>query len=55
MLDVISFLSNDYIQLAQPKQPAYFIGDVEDESEVHSIRQYYYSTNYVTISNLGAR
>ncbi|KAI9110332.1 hypothetical protein K1719_018774 [Acacia pycnantha] len=55
MLDVISFLSNDSIQLARPKQPAYFIGDVEEESELHSIRQEHYSTNYVTISDLDGR
>ncbi|KAI9110314.1 hypothetical protein K1719_018756 [Acacia pycnantha] len=54
MLDVISFLSNDHIQLAQPKQPAYFIGDVEEESR-NIIRQEHYSTNYVTISDLDAR
>ncbi|XP_028756157.1 G-type lectin S-receptor-like serine/threonine-protein kinase CES101 isoform X2 [Neltuma alba] len=55
MLDVISFLSNDSIQLAKPKQPAYFIGDVEEESELHDIRHEHYSTNYVTISNLDGR
>ncbi|KAI9110207.1 hypothetical protein K1719_018649 [Acacia pycnantha] len=55
MLDVISFLSNDSIQLARPKQPAYFIGDVEEESQLHSIRQEHYSTNYVTISDLDGR
>ncbi|XP_028756160.1 G-type lectin S-receptor-like serine/threonine-protein kinase CES101 [Neltuma alba] len=55
MLDVISFLSNDSIQLAKPKQPAYFIGDVEEESELHNIRQEHYSTNYVTISDLDGR
>ncbi|XP_028756078.1 G-type lectin S-receptor-like serine/threonine-protein kinase CES101 [Neltuma alba] len=55
MLDVISFLSNDYIQLAKPKQPAYFNGDVEEESELHNIKQEHYSANYVTISNLDVR
>ncbi|KAI9070949.1 hypothetical protein K1719_047089 [Acacia pycnantha] len=55
MLDIISFLSNDHIQLAQPKQPAYFIGDVEEKSQLHNIKQEHYSTNYVTISNLDAR
>ncbi|KAI9110298.1 hypothetical protein K1719_018740 [Acacia pycnantha] len=55
MLDIISFLSNDHIQLAQPKQPAYLIGDVEEKSQLHNIKQEHYSTNYVTISNLDAR
>ncbi|KAI9110217.1 hypothetical protein K1719_018659 [Acacia pycnantha] len=55
MLDIISFLSNDHIQIAQPKQPAYFIGDVEEKSQLHNIKQEHYSTNYVTISNLDAR
>ena len=55
MFDVICYLSNDRIQLAQPKQPAYFISEGDDELELHGIRQEHNSTYSVTISNLDAR
>ena len=55
MMDIIYFLTNDSIQLTKPKQPVYFIGYVEEESELHKINHEHYSTNYITISNLDVR
>ena len=55
MMDIIYFLTNDSIQLTKPKQPVYFVGYVEEESELHKIKHEHYSTNYITISNLDVR
>ena len=55
MLDIIYFLTNDSCQLTRPKQPLYFIGEVEEQSELHKIKHEHYSTNYVTISNINGR
>ncbi|KAJ1376365.1 S-locus receptor kinase, C-terminal [Sesbania bispinosa] len=55
MLDIVSFLSNDTIQLPQPKQPAFFINVVIEESELPYSRQEHHSLNSVTISNMSGR
>ncbi|KAJ1433953.1 S-locus receptor kinase, C-terminal [Sesbania bispinosa] len=55
MLDIVSFLSNDTIQLPQPKQPAFFINVVVEESELPYSRQEHHSLNSITISNMSGR
>ena len=55
MLDVVSFLSNDAIQLAQPKQPAFFINADTNRSELPSNKQERSSINSVTISYTDGR
>ncbi|XP_054782583.1 G-type lectin S-receptor-like serine/threonine-protein kinase CES101 [Prosopis cineraria] len=56
MVDVISFLSNDTIQLVQPKQPAFFGNVVEEEFELSSSKQELYSKSCLTMSsNLDGR
>ncbi|KAF7814277.1 G-type lectin S-receptor-like serine/threonine-protein kinase CES101 isoform X1 [Senna tora] len=55
MFDVVSFLSNETIQLAQPKQPAFFINEVVEEPELNYSRQEYHSLNRVTISAMNGR
>ncbi|TKY48164.1 Cysteine-rich receptor protein kinase 10 [Spatholobus suberectus] len=55
MLDIVSFLSNDTIQLPQPKQPAFFINVVVEESELPYSRQELRSLNDVTISSTHGR
>ena len=55
MLDVVSFLSNDAVQLAQPKQPAFFINVDTNRSELPSNRQERYSINSVTVSDMDGR
>ncbi|XP_061338565.1 G-type lectin S-receptor-like serine/threonine-protein kinase CES101 [Gastrolobium bilobum] len=48
MLDIVSFLSNDTIQLSQPKQPAFFINVVVEVSELPYSKQEHHSLNDVT-------
>ncbi|KAF1886500.1 hypothetical protein Lal_00045733 [Lupinus albus] len=55
MLEVVSFLSNDTIKLPQPKQPAFFINVVVEESELPNSRQEYHTLNGVTISSMYGR
>ncbi|KAL5156590.1 G-type lectin S-receptor-like serine/threonine-protein kinase CES101 [Glycine soja] len=55
MVDIVSFLSNDAIQLPQPMQPAYFINEVVEESELPYNQQEFHSENDVTISSTRAR
>ncbi|XP_061338568.1 cysteine-rich receptor-like protein kinase 10 [Gastrolobium bilobum] len=55
MLDIVSFLSNDTIQLPQPQQPAFFNNGVADESVLPYSKQEHYSLNDVTISNIYGR
>ena len=55
MLDVVSFLSNDTIQLVQPKQPAFFITEAVEESEMPNNAREFYSLNNVTISAMNGR
>ena len=55
MLDVISFLANETIQLSTPKQPTFFINTITKESNVFENKSKIYSVNNVTISKLDAR
>ena len=55
MLDVVSFLANETIQLSTPKQPAFFINTVTKELDVSKNKSKNYSVNNVTISKLDAR
>ena len=55
MLDVVSFLANETIQLSTPKQPAFFINTITKESNVFENKSKIYSVNNVTISKLDAR
>ncbi|XP_019458282.1 PREDICTED: G-type lectin S-receptor-like serine/threonine-protein kinase CES101 isoform X1 [Lupinus angustifolius] len=55
MLEVVTFLSNDTIILPQPKQPAFFINVVVEESELPNSRQEYHTLNDVTISSMHGR
>ncbi|KAK7271911.1 hypothetical protein RJT34_28181 [Clitoria ternatea] len=55
MIDIVSFLSNDTIQLPQPKQPAFFINVVVEEPELPYSRQEHHSLNDVTISSTHGR
>ena len=55
MFDVVSFLSNDAIQLDQPKQPAFFIHVDTDESKLPGNKQEKNSINYVTLSVVEGR
>ncbi|KAK7271908.1 hypothetical protein RJT34_28178 [Clitoria ternatea] len=55
MIDIVSFLSNDTIQLPQPKQPAFFINVVVEESELPYCKQEHHSLNDVTISRAHGR
>lgn len=48
MLDIVSFLSNDTIQLAKPKQPAFFNVVVEASELLYSRQEH--SLNVETIS-----
>lgn len=54
MLDVVSFLSNEAIVLAEPKQPAFFIMNTElaNELKLPNNLRAGYSTNYVTFSSV---
>ena len=55
MLDVVSFLANETIQLSTPKQPAFFINTITKELDVSKNKSKNYSVNNVTISKLDAR
>ncbi|MED6174484.1 hypothetical protein PIB30_069435 [Stylosanthes scabra] len=55
MVDVVSFLSNDAIQLAQPKQPAFFINVDTNQQQLHSSTQEIFSKNSMTISDVNGR
>ena len=55
MLDVVSFLSNDTIQLAQPKQPLAFFNVVMKDSEFADKRGEICSLNDVSISAMLGR
>uniref|UniRef100_A0A7N2LM98 LysM domain-containing protein n=1 Tax=Quercus lobata TaxID=97700 RepID=A0A7N2LM98_QUELO len=55
MLDVVSFLANETIQLSTPKQPAFFINTITKDLDVSKNKSKNYSVNNVTISKLDAR
>ena len=55
MLDVISMLSNETLQLSPPKQPAFFINTVVRELEDSMIESKNCSLNDVTISEMEVR
>ena len=56
MLDVVSFLANETIHLSTPKQPAFFINTIQEESsDVSKIKPRKCSINNVTISEMEAR
>ena len=55
MLDVVTYLSNDAMPLAQPKQPTFFINVDTDKSELSSSKQEKYSINSVTLSVIDGR
>ncbi|KAJ1388785.1 Serine-threonine/tyrosine-protein kinase, catalytic domain [Sesbania bispinosa] len=56
MQDVVSFLSNDAIQLGQPKQPAFFMYVVAEQSRLPSnSKQESYSLNDASISSIYGR
>ena len=55
MLDVVSMLSNETLQISSPKQPACFINTIVRELEDSMIESKNYSLNDVTISEMEAR
>ena len=55
MLDVVSMLSNETLQLSPPKQPAFFINTVAGEQKDSIIELENCSINNVTISVMEAR
>ena len=55
MLDVVSFLANETIQLSTSKKLAFFINTIMKELEVSKIKTKNNSINDVTISKLEAR
>ncbi|XP_025677539.2 uncharacterized protein [Arachis hypogaea] len=55
MVDVVSFLSNDAIQLAQPKQPAFFINVDTNQQQLHTNTQEIFSKNSLTLSDVDGR
>ena len=55
MLDVVSMLSNETLQLSPPKQPAFFINTVAGELRDSIIESENCSLNNVTISVMEAR
>ncbi|XP_061338566.1 cysteine-rich receptor-like protein kinase 10 [Gastrolobium bilobum] len=55
MSDIVSFLSNDTIQLPQPKQSAFFINVVVEESELPYSKQEHHSLNDVTNTSIYGR
>ena len=55
MLDVVSMLSNETLQLSPPKQPTYFNNTVVRELEDSMIESKNCSLNDVTISEMEAR
>ncbi|KAJ7951785.1 putative Receptor protein kinase [Quillaja saponaria] len=54
MLDIVSFLSNETIQLAQPKPPA-FLNNIVVMEQQHDLPINHGSLNDVTISEMGGR
>ena len=55
MLDVVSMLSNETLQLSPPKQPAFFINTFREEREISKNKPENCSINNVTISMMEAR
>ncbi|XP_047177401.1 G-type lectin S-receptor-like serine/threonine-protein kinase CES101 [Vigna umbellata] len=55
MEDIVSFLSNDTMQLPQPKQPAFFINVVVEDSVLPYSRQELHSSNDLTLSSTHGR
>ena len=55
MIDVVSFLANETIQLSTPKQPAFFINTITKELDVFENKSKKYSVNNDTITKLDAR
>ncbi|KAL9323117.1 hypothetical protein ACSQ67_011170 [Phaseolus vulgaris] len=55
MADIVSFLSNDTVELPQPKQPAFFINVVVEDSELPYSRQELHSSNDLTLSSTHGR
>lgn len=55
MLDVVSMLSNETLQLSPPKQPAFFINTFGEEREISKNKPENCSINDVTISMMEAR
>ncbi|XP_050286198.1 G-type lectin S-receptor-like serine/threonine-protein kinase CES101 isoform X2 [Quercus robur] len=55
MVDVVSFLANETIQLSTPKEPAFFINTITKELDISENKSKNYSINNVTISKLDAR
>ncbi|KAL2332380.1 hypothetical protein Fmac_019961 [Flemingia macrophylla] len=55
MVEIVSFLSNDAIQLPQPKKPAFFINQIVEELELPYNIQELYSLNDVTTSSTHGR
>ncbi|XP_057732375.1 uncharacterized protein LOC130947690 isoform X3 [Arachis stenosperma] len=55
MVDVVSFLSNDAIQLAQPKQPAFFINVDTNQQQLHTNTKGIFSKNSLTLSDVDGR
>ncbi|KAL2332376.1 hypothetical protein Fmac_019957 [Flemingia macrophylla] len=55
MVDIVSFLSNDTVQLPQPKKPAFFINQIAEELELPYSRQELHSLNDVTMSRTHGR
>ncbi|RYR40800.1 hypothetical protein Ahy_A09g046547 isoform D [Arachis hypogaea] len=55
MVDVVSFLSNDAIQLAQPKQPAFFINVDTNQQQLHTNTKEIFSKNSLTLSDVDGR
>ncbi|KAL9323091.1 hypothetical protein ACSQ67_011144 [Phaseolus vulgaris] len=55
MADIVSFLSNDTVELPQPKQPAFFINVVVEDSELSYSRQELHSSNDLTLSSTHGR
>ena len=55
MLDVVSMLSNETLQLSPPKQPTFFINTFGEEIEISKNKLENCSINDVTISMMEAR
>jgi len=55
MADIASFLSNDTMQLPQPKQPAFFVNVVVEDSELPYSRQELHSSYDLTLSSTHGR
>lgn len=55
MSNVVLMLANESMQLSIPKQPAFFIGGIEQELEIPKRNSENYSLNIVSISVMEAR